>query len=378
MKRWFVLLALVAFAALILSGCAPRQAPQVSWPGLIVAENTVYAAATSHVLALDAESGALLWSYPEKADNKIGPFYATPVLVEEKGLLIVAGFTDKTVRALRVSNVTTPTVAWQFPQVGAANGGAKGQYVGTGTLADDLFIIGNGDGNVYALHVDDGTLAWTFATQDRVWAKPLVVSGTVYVGSLDHHLYALDVRDGHQLWKTRLNGSVATAPVLINGHLWIGDFGHTISELDPATGEVLWSYKGDSWFWAHFAVQENVLYAADVKGTVYALDTATHTLLWKTPDVVRTVRGALLLDAQGERLFVEDYELGEVRAVDPKTGQIAAWRIRPQNPGRLPGDAVLAGDRLYTMPIMVQPQVQAFELTNGTLVWEYPLSQPEK
>lgn len=374
MKRWFWVLLLPALLLLSLSGCGGQQTVQVSWPGLIVADGKVYAAATSQILALNAENGTLLWAYPEKPDNKIGPFYSTPTLVEDKALLIVAGFTDKTVRALRIGS-NTPTVAWQFPQVGAANGGAKGQYVGSGTVAEGLFIIGNGDGHVYALRVDDGTLAWSYATQDRVWATPLVVDAVVYVGSLDHHLYALDLRDGHLLWKTRLNGSVATAPVLLNDHLWIGDFGHVISELDPRSGEVLWSYKGESWFWAHFAVQDDVLYAADVKGTVYALDTRTHTLLWKTPNVVRTVRGALLLDPAGTRLYIEDYELGEVKALDPQTGKLTSLLIRPQNPGRLPGDAVLTGDRLYTMPILVKQQVQAFELTNGTLVWEYPVVQ---
>ncbi len=371
MKRWFLFIVVLTLAALSLSGCAGGQAPQVSWPGLVVANGKVYAAATSQILALDAENGALLWAYPEKRDAKIGPFYSTPTLVAEKDLLIVAGFTDKTVRALRIGGAT-PTVAWQFPQSGAANGGAKGQYVGTGTVAGDLFIIGNGDGNVYALNIEDGTLAWSYATNDRVWAQPVVWNETVFVGSLDHHLYALNLHDGGLIWKTRLNGSVATAPVIVNDHLWIGDFGHIISELDPVSGEVLWSYKGDSWFWARFAVQGDTLYAADVKGSVYALDTRTRSLLWKTPNVVRMVRGALLLDAEGKRLYVEDYELGEVKALDPKTGQLAAWTIRPNDPGRLPGDAVLVGDRLYTMPIMVKVYVQAFELANGTLVWEYP------
>ncbi len=372
MKRWLGLVSGLVLLMVVLSGCAGgQQVPQVSWPGLIVADDTLYAAATTHILALDAQTGTLLWQFPNDSKSKVGPFYATPTLVPDQNLLIAAGFGDKTVYALRVGG-TEPTIAWQFPQVGANNGGAKGQYVGAGTVAEGLFLIGNGDGHLYALRVEDGTLAWSFATGDRVWAQPVVQDGVVYVGSLDHFLYALNLNDGSLLWKTRLNGAVATAPVLVNGHLWIGDFGHVISELDPQTGDVLWSYKGESWFWARFVVQGDVLYAADVKGTVYALDTRTRSLLWKTPDVVRMVRGALLLDPEGNRLFVEDYELGEIRTLDPTTGQLAAWRIRPQDPGRLPGDAVLAGDKLYTMPIMVKAKVQAFELTNGTLVWQYP------
>ncbi len=371
MKRWVGWLAVLALAMVSLSGCAGQQVPHVSWPGLTVADGKVYAAATTHILALDAQDGTLLWQFPEEEKSKLGPFYATPTLVADEGLLIVAGFGDKTVYALRVDG-EKPTIAWQFPQTGSGNGGAKGQYVGAGTVAEGLFLIGNGDGHLYALKVKDGTLAWSFATGDRVWTQPLVEDGVVYIGSLDHFLYALKLQDGTLLWKTRLNGAVATAPVWIGEHLWIGDFGHRISEIDPRNGEVLWSYQGESWFWAHFAVRGEVLYAADVKGTVYALNTRTHELLWKTPGVVRTVRGALLLDEEGKRLFVEDYELGEVRALDLLTGQLAAWRIRPQDPGRLPGDPVLAEGRLYTMPIMVKASVQAFELTNGTLVWQYP------
>ena len=169
-----VLVFIVLLAAL--SGCAGGVRYE-SWPGLIVDEGTIYAANLERVQAFTAETGKLLWSFPDEIGKNVRPFYSTPVLAKEygaNGLLLIAGYKDKTVYALALgaSRAERPDVAWQFAS-------AAGQYVGSGTVADGMFIIGNGDGNVYALSLDDGSLVWTLSTKDRVWATPVVVEDTV-------------------------------------------------------------------------------------------------------------------------------------------------------------------------------------------------------
>lgn len=368
MRRWGVPLGLLLLLSLLLTGCS-GGVRQASWPGLVVENGVVYAANVDQVIALEAASGKLLWSFPEKGNAKLG-FYSKPVVAQEPHLLLVAGLGDRQLYALQLSDATTtvPGIAWTFA-------GAKGQYVGSGTIAGELFLIGNGDGNVYALRLTDGTLVWSFKTQDRVWATPVVVDQTVYIASLDHFLYAVNLSDGTERWHQQMNGAISSTPVVVEGSLWVGDFGDTLSQVDLQTGTVQQTFKGKNWFWATPVVSGTTLFVADVGGHVYALDTRNpQSPLWET-DVDDVVRGEAVLSPDGQLLLIPGHEKGMIYALDVQTGQLRNWGVKPTNPGRLPGDLASDGERLYAMPIMIQERVQAFDLTDGTLLWNYPVPE---
>ncbi len=259
---------LVSLLALLLStftGCSGAARAE-SWPGLLVHEGILYAANGAQVQAFESRSGESLWTFPAEPDAK-NKFYSIPVMDAERNLLLVAGFKDKTVYALRLgdSSDQTPGLAWAFSDAG-------GQYVGPGTIAGDLFLIGNGDGQLYAINLADGSLAWSFATRDRIWTTPLVIDETVYVASSDHHLYALTVSDGVEQWQLETKGALASSPVWVAGHIWLGDFGDQIYQIDPQSGAVVWTFEGgENWFWANPLVLESTIYFADVGGKVLRL-----------------------------------------------------------------------------------------------------------
>lgn len=356
--------------ATVLTGCA-ATARHESWPGLLVADDTIYAANLERVQAFNAETGKLLWSFPEELKKGQGPYYSTPLLAEDYGgygLLLVAGYNDKTVYALPLgeSPAERPdNPVWTFAQ-------AAGQYVGSGVVADGKFIIGNGDGYVYALDLDDGALVWKFPTRDRVWATPVVVEDTVYIASLDHHLYAIDIATGVEQWNVQTSGAIAATPVHIDGALWVGDFSSTLYQVDLETHQVAWTFTANDWLWATPIADETKLYFADVGGSVYALDTETHEMLWDTPTKIDdVVRSRPALNADGTRLYVAAYKKGTIHALDTATGlEKKNWTTVER--GRLPGDLVADEMRLYTMPILVDKRIQVFELATGEFAWSYP------
>ena len=69
----------------MLTGCAGGGLRHESWPGLIVDDGTIFAANLERVQALNAETGKLLWSYPDVTDKKQRPFYSTPVIAKDHG-----------------------------------------------------------------------------------------------------------------------------------------------------------------------------------------------------------------------------------------------------------------------------------------------------
>jgi len=355
----------------LVSGCAGGGRHE-SWPGLIESDGTLYVANLERVQAVNAETGKVFWSFPPEDDKEVGPFYSTPMLapdVAENGLLVVAGFKDRTVYglALGASPAERPDELWRFE-------GAAGQYVGTGTVAGDLIVIGNGDGRVYALNVEDGAKVWEYATEDRVWAKPLVIDDRVYVASLDHFLYVLDLDSGAERWRFEAEGSISAAPVFVGGDVWIGDFGSKLYQIDPEAQDAVWTFEANDWLWATPIASDDILYFADVSGNVYALNTTDHTMVWDAPvSVGDVVHGRPALSPDGALLYVAGFERGGVHAIDTATGTLrTSWGAVQESPGRLPGDFVTDGERLFSMPIMVPARVQSFNLVSGDLLWTTP------
>ena len=74
-------------------------------------------------------------------------------------------------------------------------------YLSSPAVWDGKVYFGSGDGNVYALDADTGTLAWKFKTGDVVHASPAIVDGTLFIGSWDSYFYALDARTGKTKWR---------------------------------------------------------------------------------------------------------------------------------------------------------------------------------
>ncbi len=372
-RAWVRRVWLVAIVAtVLLAGCAGGGLRHESWPGMISVEGTLYAACLGHIEAINAETGKVYWSFPDAEGEKQQPFYAAPVLAPEvgdHGMLIVAGFTDRTVYglALGASPAERPDEVWRFEDAG-------GQYVGSGVVAEDMFLIGNGDGRVYALNIADGSQVWEFATRDRVWATPVVVDDTVYIASLDHHLYAVDLKTGAEQWQLEVEGAIAGTPVYAQGDLWVGDFASKLYQVDLDTQSVSWTFEADNWLWATPLVSGRVLYVADMGGNVYAFDTETRALVWDAPaSVGDVVRGRPALAEDGSLLYVPGYEKGQITAIDTATGTVQqSWGMTLPNPGRLPGDLVLDAERLYTMPVLVAECVQAFDPASGELLWSSP------
>ncbi len=373
-SRAWRIAALGLLLALVLVGCG-GTAQYESWPGMTLVDGSLYVSMVDQLRAFDVETGNVLWAYPEEPDPEIG-FYAAPLVDEERGMMFAAGFKDQKVHAFLLSDNASvaPAKVWTFPQEGASDG-AQGQYVGTGALADGLFLIGNGDGSVYALDADTGALVWSFETGDRIWAQPLVEGDTVYVASLDNYLYALNFDDGSERWRLEMRGALGASPVLVDGKIWIGDFGDRIYQIDPQTGDVLWTFEGGrDWFWATPTVGDEKIYFSDVSGNVYAFDIASHEMLWEQ-NLSGVIRGQSVLSSDGTVLLVPEHEQGQIYALDTETGEQMPWGVVPERPGRLPGNLVADTTQVYAAPIMIPTQVQAFGMEDGRLLWQYPVAE---
>lgn len=370
-QRWPIVLATLAALLLATSGCAGGVRAS-SWTGLTVVGDRLYAADLQQARVMDRTSGETFWTFPRNPEEgNQGLFYATPAVSDGGHVffaseLTTGGFFSQRESIVWALDEETGAELWRF-------GGASGDYVEGGALGNGLFVIGNGDGNIYALDVENGSLQWTFETGHRVWATPLIVSDTVYVGAMDRHLYALDLATGERKWAFQRQGAFGGTPALSDGTLYIGAFNDTFYAVDADTGSERWHFEGEDWFWGSPVVVEDTVFAVDVKGRVYAFDAASgeerwHKFLVTDQDQPVPVRAGPALGSDGSQLFVSA-ESGTLYALDTADGFVS-WSQPAE--GRGLSEPVVSESLVYQSLILGTPRIRALQVEDGREVWAFP------
>jgi len=337
----------------------------MSWTGLTVAGERLYAADLTQVVALNAADGELLWAFPEDPkEERRGVFYVTPAVGEEH--VIVAsqvppsGFLGQPSNVVWALDPETGKELWHFDA-------ASGQYIEGGALGGGVFVIGNSDGNVYALDMESGASRWEFETGQRVWATPLIASDVVYVGSMDRHLYALNLSDRELRWDFHTEGAFASTPALRDDTLYIGAFDDQLYAIDAHTGTERWRFASENWFWGSPVVYSDTVYAADVNGNVYAVDAETGAQIWHQP-LDAQVRAGPTLAEDGSRLFVGGQN-GTLYALDAADGFVL-WSVESE--GQVLSTPVVSGSVVYEALIYGPYRIRALHVDNGREIWAYP------
>jgi len=276
----------------------------------VVANGIVYAASTNsqnhEIYALDARTGALLWSYTTG-----GRVYDSPAVSNGA---VYFGADDGYIYAL---NARTGGLLWRRAtlQYGVESSATVVNgivYIG----ADDEFLraidgrtgtvlwshwgpdygpirtspaVANGvvyysQGNfLWALDAKTGNTQWNyFATENSpINGSPAVANGVVYFG--DQYIYALNANDGTVLWKYSKGNRelVESSPAVANGILYVGSDDNYVYALNASDGTLLWKYQTGDMVLSSPAVANGVVYVGSYDGKFYALSARTGELLWE-------------------------------------------------------------------------------------------------
>ena len=124
-----------------------------------------------------------------------------------------------------------------------------GRVTSSPVVAGGRVFIGSGDGQVYALRLDNGEKVWSFKTGDEVEAPPCVIGEEVVVGSSDGQLYSLDASTGKPRWKykteDKILGAATWAPAPGGKGQWVvvGSYDNRVHCVDAATGKPVWAVR---------------------------------------------------------------------------------------------------------------------------------------
>ncbi len=131
---------------------------------------------------------------------------------------------EKTARWIRVQLFVWALVDTLPPQKGYSwvFHRARQSFLATPALAGDLVIAASSRGVVYALHRDDGEVAWEYAVGAPISGEASVAGGAVYVGDADGVVHVIDAQSGEA--RSRLDfaegAAITSTPVVAGGALY--------------------------------------------------------------------------------------------------------------------------------------------------------------
>ncbi len=263
--------------AVVLTACGGGGSE--SWAGVAAGSDpdTIYLAYERRVAAVNPIDGAVKWTY----DYDDIYFFAVPTVADD--ILYIGDYQGQ----LHAINVENGEALWVYtPErkmlIGPLALEAKDRVIGGVGVGPEHVYFGLGSRNVVAVSRETGEKAWTFETDHGVWAQPLYLpadpelgrdADMLYVVSLDHHLYAIAPETGDQLWKKDLGGAAPGNPVYdaARNRVYVGTFISEMIAVDLSTREIVARYETEDWLWGAPAFEDDVLYFGDLSGNLYAV-----------------------------------------------------------------------------------------------------------
>ncbi|MFH1639242.1 MAG: PQQ-binding-like beta-propeller repeat protein [Chloroflexota bacterium] len=274
-----ILLVFLLLGGTVLSGCS--GATLKGWSGVAVGNDALFLGTRAgNLIALDASSGAQLWSVtPESTESggffsppKTVAIYGTPALDEDSvyiGTYILAGGKETgRVFAFPADKIEP---RWIYP----AQGHLDGAIIGSTVVSQGRVYFGCSNGYVYALDARNGEKKWEFQTGAQIWGTPVLSGDTLYIGSFDNKIYALDTASGSEKWHFQADGAIVAKPLVYEGVVYAGSYSKTFYAIEADSGKMKWQFMATKGFWASALASGDIIYAPCLDGNVYICDAAT-------------------------------------------------------------------------------------------------------
>jgi outer membrane protein assembly factor BamB len=246
--------------------------------------------------AVDAAAGTQRWKFATKGERRFSAlhlhgslpaaevmpdpfdFYLSSPVVSNGRVYFGSG--DGNVYAL---DAHSGALVWTF---------ATGNVVhASPTIADGTLYIGSWDHYFYALDANSGTLKWKFKTgedndihnQEGIQSSAVVSGGLVYFGCRDSRLYALDAKTGKQVWAYNNDGNrVIGSPAVSHGTIyWATSDSGLFHASDALTGKDRFTLDFKHWpMFSSPAVAGDMVYIGSHTGRLYAIDGKRGALAW--------------------------------------------------------------------------------------------------
>lgn len=229
---------------------------------------------------------------------------------------------------------------------------------------------------VYCLSAADGSVQWTYATENSVKNNVVLSDGKVYAQDASGNVYCLSADNGTLVWTVKVNLgnalSTSTALCVADGKVFAGGAAG-VTALQADTGKVLWENirnKGEG-SPAEFLVTGNKLIVSSHWDALVALDTATGEQLWENQDGDIRFRSSTPIAVDDNTLLVADS--GAIMLVDSNTGEMISKTSLEGYNFSSSAQPTVNGGTAYIAT--ATKGVLAFDLATHEILWETPVGE---
>lgn len=246
------------------------------------------------VVAMDVSTGKRLWTFDLRRANTLSFFKRLQQRWSSETARIAGGiaqgygnlyFGTENGDVVAV-NAESGELVWRVQ--------VPGEVLVSPAVAEGFVVVKLGSGNMIALNPDNGEQRWLFENEQpplsiRGTSEPVIDSGGVIYGTASGRIGVLVVDRGYQAWEEAVatpKGStdlsrlvdVDAKPIVVAGTVYAIAFNGELYAMDLRTGQQLW--KRDYASFRNMAVSGTVLYLVDSVGRIYAVDRRNGTELW--------------------------------------------------------------------------------------------------
>jgi outer membrane protein assembly factor BamB len=190
---------------------------------------------------------------------------------------------------------------------------------------NELFV-GAGDGRLYALHANEGSLLWSFKANDIIHTTPVIDQNKIIFGSSDGFLYAVDRTDGNVIWKFKSvghrnfpAGEMQGSPVVSQGLVFIGSRDYNLYAVDVNAGYGHWNKQYPQGWATALTASDSVLYVGTSDDKLFlSLDAKTGKELWRVNAGFNIFGPATI--SNNDVYF--GTQMGKLFSVEKKTGAV--------------------------------------------------------
>lgn len=308
-------------------------------------DNGIRGTEESGVLALNAETGEILWKY-----NTEGEVMPTPAYYDGSVYLVTGDrhlykLDPESGELLHKANIGS-TVSMSAPNI----------------YEDTLYFGGSGPlpYTFSAYNLKKDKIEWqtefpkAFSGLDDV--PPAIANDIVVTTALEkaedgenpeHFIYAMDSESGEMIWKESLGvgkmvkNNKSGAPMIYEGKVFVGSpITKTFYAYDLKTGEKIWEFENEIMKAAPVA-QDGVVYFANTKGYVYALDAKTGDFIDKkklngklSPSGPIIINDTMFIGSQDSNVYsfpLTDFDMAsqnkDVKAANDEGSNVASYVI---------------------------------------------------
>ncbi len=284
----------------------------------------------------------VLWKYqlPESG------FEATAIIAE--GKVIVGDFDG----SLHVVTLNDGELIWKkfFKDSGFTEAAA---------YEDGRIVVSDFDGIVRCLDAKDGKVLWSYEARSESYAAPNIHDGKVLLTLEAGELLALDLENGEPLWQFQIEAPLRCWPTVVKDKVLLAGCDQRFHAVDITNGKAAAGIDIDAQTGSTPAVLDGQVFFGTEQGTFYSIAADTLQVRWLYRDSKQgqPIRSAAAVE---KRCIIYPNQGKQVTALDPLSGE-KLWNFSVRS--RVEGSPVIAGDLVF-LPTK-RGRLHAVDLASG-------------